>query len=497
MTAVDASVVGGGAYDACDACGAARAECECETLEGDLARQARALAGAGVRAARDGMLHRACALLERAAMLDTLGAAEWNALGLCALATGETGAAVRAWRQASAIEPDGPAALWLESAERGPVRRALDAYESAAWAARASRLDEARAAIESVRATLPDFVPAARLAGLVQAALGDTAGARETWRAAARVCRDDADLLGLLAGSAELHAPSPVVAEAVGPTAAAVAVSEQRGRRADPTDLALDEEELARVLDTSGLDPEALGELATVEQRVRAGWRRIRSTTASYAGVAQPPAMWGHRLASTRVRVVAGAGVVVLAALLTFARSGHRTATTAAGQIGRDSGAADSTGARRAAAPPTPEALAARALGAALGGNRDSMARAIAAVGDARRSWSPTVQQRAQQIQSEVGRERYRAGRAAMAARRWDAAAAELGLAAAYGAFTPWHDSAYYYLAQAEAQRGDSAAARRTALGLVARYPSSELSRDALVQRLTRAAPAAAGAKAP
>jgi tetratricopeptide (TPR) repeat protein len=515
MTALHGAV----GVDACEACGAVRAECDCGTLSRDLARQARALADAGMLAAREGLLHRARALIEQAAVLDAVGAAEWGTAGLCALATGDAEGAVRAWRAAEALQPGGPASAWIASAERGAIRRALDGYADAARAARESRLDDARAALESVRATLPEFVPAARLQGLVLAAQGDTAGARESWRAASRICRDDPDLLGLLAGSADLVAAAPEAAVVAAPmrsslertlteaaelapraeAADAAAPASPRGRRADPTDLALDEEEVARVMNPEGLDPDALKELATVERRVLAGWEKIRTTTAEITN-ARPvePGSGPRTLLRGRGRAITvGAVVLAAAAVVVAASAGRRTESTAAGGIARgaDTAAARTARGPRTPPPPTPEEAAARALAAALGGNRDSLARAIASVGDARRSWPGAVQQRALQVTSEVGRERYRAGRAAMAAKKWNVAASELALAAAYGAFTPYHDSSYFYLLQVQAQRGDSAAAGETARELVRRYPSSELSAQPLVRRLS--APASAPAAVP
>ena len=512
MTALHGAV----GVDACEACGAVRAECDCGTLSRDLARQARSLTDAGMLAAREGLLHRARTLIEQAAVLDQVGAAEWGTAGLCALATGDPEGAVRAWRAAEALQPGGPAAAWIESAERGPIRRALDSYADAARAARESRLDDARAALESVRAALPEFVPAARLQGLVLAAQGDTAGARESWRDASRICRDDPDLLGLLAGSAELAGAAPtrsslertladaadLASPAAPPAAPSAAPVSPRGRRADPTDLALDEDEVARVMNTEGLDPDALKELATVERRVLAGWEKIRTTTAEITNArAMEPGSAPRTLLRRRGRAIAvGAGVLAAAGVVIAASAGRRrTESIAAGGLARgaDTAAARTARGPRTPPPPTPEEAAARALAAALGGNRDSLARAIASVGDARRSWPGAVQQRALQVTSEVGRERYRAGRAAMAAKKWDVAASELALAAAYGAFTPYHDSSYYYLAQVQAQRGDSAAAGETARELVRRFPSSELSAQPLVRRLSAPAPAPASAAVP
>jgi len=180
---------------ACATCGGA--ECECEPALAELDGRARALLRDGFRAAGERRLHQASRQLGEAVRLAGGDARSLAVLGLCRLALGDAAGARAAWRGAGTEE----CAAWLASLEDGELRQALREHDAALAAARSGDHATALAAADRALAILPDLVPAARLRGLVLAGRGELRHARRTWAAQLDACRDDPELLRLLAES--------------------------------------------------------------------------------------------------------------------------------------------------------------------------------------------------------------------------------------------------------------------------------------------------------
>ena len=200
------------AAEACAACGAPADECRCARLRESLLGRAAALQRAGMAAARDGELHRALALLRRAARLATPEPDAARVLALVALCLGEAGVSVRAWRGA---ETDEPAPL-----DRDGVRDALRLYNQALAEARDGDSDDAASTVNEALELLSDLVPAYRLRALLATERGDVATARATCEAGLALCRDDLLLQRCLASLPAADAPATVAIPAAAPIAA-------------------------------------------------------------------------------------------------------------------------------------------------------------------------------------------------------------------------------------------------------------------------------------
>lgn len=207
---------------ACTACGLPPEECRCTPFRDELLREADVRARAGRAALREGRLHAGLRLLAEAHELADPDDDARAALGLAALATGDPQLAREAWR-GCAEEHD--ARRWLAALEEsgGPIRRALEAYNTALDHAAAGRLEEALPLAREATAKLRGFVPAHRLLGLILAARGRIDEAREAWRVGLETCADDESLLGYMARTSleAGRAPAAPIAAAGEPGAAA------------------------------------------------------------------------------------------------------------------------------------------------------------------------------------------------------------------------------------------------------------------------------------
>lgn len=186
---------------ACLVCGEQERACECASFRTELESAARLLRRAGFAAARSGRLHEAHHLMEQAVELDGRCAVSWQALGLCCLALGSITQARLAWACAAHLDPQCDAAKYLEDLSHGFVAAALRRYNRAIEAARRGQWSDALRQLQPVRRSLPDFLPAGRLSGLVLESSGDAEAARQVWLEYLALAHDDMDLLRLTAAS--------------------------------------------------------------------------------------------------------------------------------------------------------------------------------------------------------------------------------------------------------------------------------------------------------
>ena len=187
----------GAARGACGTCGS-EGECGCGAIRRAVSDRAEALKQMGLEAARAGRLVEARSLLEQSVLCDAGDEDAWTVLGLCALATGDPVRARSAWAAAVALAPQGDATRWLNELDDGRIAKALRKYEEAVAACREERWADARRALEVVHDTLPQFVPAGRLRGILHSVQGEWDEARAVWREQLALCRDDSELLRLL-----------------------------------------------------------------------------------------------------------------------------------------------------------------------------------------------------------------------------------------------------------------------------------------------------------
>jgi predicted Zn-dependent protease len=185
----------------CDVCGSRGGLCACTVAPSTLTARAEELSRAAMAAAAHGELHRALEVGRQALAIDGSSAPLWRVTGFAALALGDVGEAVASLRVAHTIDASSGADTWLTSLERGPAHAALERYNRALADAQAQRTDEAILGAQAVLNELPNFVPAARLLGLLYAEQGRTEEARAVWQAALATCSDDRELLRLLAST--------------------------------------------------------------------------------------------------------------------------------------------------------------------------------------------------------------------------------------------------------------------------------------------------------
>jgi tetratricopeptide (TPR) repeat protein len=187
----------------CEICGSAGGLCACTVSTTSLAAHAAALADAASRAASAGELHRALELGREAVSIDGSSSRVWQMVALSALALGHTREALAAFRVAESMDAEGEASKWRQAMENGVVRRALTRYNLALVEAQEGHIAKAMTSAECVAKDLPQFVPAARLLGLLHVHEGQPARAREVWQAALAWCSDDRELLRLIAETAD------------------------------------------------------------------------------------------------------------------------------------------------------------------------------------------------------------------------------------------------------------------------------------------------------
>ena len=185
----------------CDVCGSKGGLCACTVSATSLTARAEELSRAAMSAAAHGELHRALDLGRQALTIDGSSAQLWQMTGLSALAVGDVAEAVSSLRVAHSLDAASGANEWVTSIERGPAHSALKHYNHALAEAQADRIDSAVESARQALHDLPNFVPAARLLGLLCVEQGNVAEAREMWQSALETCSDDRDLLRLLAAT--------------------------------------------------------------------------------------------------------------------------------------------------------------------------------------------------------------------------------------------------------------------------------------------------------
>src|SRR5690606_20403439 len=98
--------------------------------------------------------------------------------GAVLLGVGQHYSARLAWACAAHLDPQCDAAKYLEDLSHGFVAAALRRYNRAIEAARRGQWSDALRQLQPVRRSLPDFLPAGRLSGLVLESSGDAEAAR-------------------------------------------------------------------------------------------------------------------------------------------------------------------------------------------------------------------------------------------------------------------------------------------------------------------------------
>lgn len=182
----------------------------------DIQRASRALGEAGLDAAGRGALSEARRLLLESIALSDDDARYLKALGYCAFAVGDVGAAYDAWRRAELLLGGRGSIPWVRSLEHGILRVTVDRYNSAVTLAKQGKYREADAMLDRVLEEVPDFAPAGKAKGIALMGLGDQIGAHRTLSASRHLHVDDPDFDRLLAAAAlrpSGRAAEPVVSD--------------------------------------------------------------------------------------------------------------------------------------------------------------------------------------------------------------------------------------------------------------------------------------------
>lgn len=183
--------------DPCFICG--QDDCTCLDLRAAVMALAEGARRFGYAAARSGRIWEARRHLRSAVEFDATDARAWCVRGLCSFALGDLPEAKACWTAALNQDSHCPASFWLGALDSGPVRDALDAYNTALGNAQRGRWGQALNALQAVRRALPDFVPAGILLGLVLEGEGRLSEARSVWTDARAHAQDHPELLRMLA----------------------------------------------------------------------------------------------------------------------------------------------------------------------------------------------------------------------------------------------------------------------------------------------------------
>jgi tetratricopeptide (TPR) repeat protein len=183
----------------CSVCGNGEVLCSCAERRKWFHEQARIHHRLAVLAARRNEVDKARKLLLTACSWSQEESAALRLLGLCSLALGHVVEARRVWQRAHRLAPSEQLEAWIESLEHGELRQVMEGYNRAVALARSQRYDQAGAELDSTLRTVPDFLPAVRLRGLILLAQGDDASARALCRARLEAGWDDPELLRLAA----------------------------------------------------------------------------------------------------------------------------------------------------------------------------------------------------------------------------------------------------------------------------------------------------------
>jgi tetratricopeptide (TPR) repeat protein len=145
-------------------------------------------------------LYEAIRLLTDAADLGDADPNSAAVLGLCALALGDAPAAAQQWELCLQHAPGrADARAWLDALRGGVISNGLEYYNQALVQAQRGDLVAANTSACTALETLPEFVPALRLQGLLAAQEGRPEEARRVWTRAVSICADDPQLLRYLA----------------------------------------------------------------------------------------------------------------------------------------------------------------------------------------------------------------------------------------------------------------------------------------------------------
>jgi tetratricopeptide (TPR) repeat protein len=228
----------------CDVCGLPQPGCGCAAMASRLRKGGDAALQHAVQEARLGQLHSARNWLHLALNIDPGNAIVWAASGCCAFVLGDVALTERAWRRSLEMDPSSPAADWIRSLESGSIRDGLSHFDTALRVAAEEQFERASLEIAKALVLVPDYGPATRLAGLIEAARGDKASALRRWREYLSRVGDDAYVLRLIASIAEARSsgtPSAwrsrlgVLAFAAGIAAAIIAGAIVREKYPTPT----------------------------------------------------------------------------------------------------------------------------------------------------------------------------------------------------------------------------------------------------------------------
>lgn len=412
----------GDAAEPCPACGAPAGECGCARVRDALLARAATLRRAGMRAARDGDLHRAISLLRRSAQIAPLEMDSARVLGLAALCLGETGIAAEAWRRADAPE--------MTLLADGPVRDALAAYNQALAAAQTGDAAAAVERVEQAHAAFPDLVPAHRLRALLAAEAGDAAGARAACEAGLAVCRDDAVLLRCFASATTAALATGAAAASLAAAASSASVSgAARGPFGSPSADAAATEEAS-----------ASGENAAARPRSASPDRAVRAASLSRESGEE---RWRRGTAIPFPARLAWAASIALTIVVT--RGLTERGESASGNPPAASNPATAGGARPAAPSPSPVTAGSPVP---LPGPQATPAAAFDFAA-------------------------YRRGRDAYGRGAWREAADDLSGAVAVPVDAYFRDDALYLLARAQGRIAARDEARKTAALLLRDYPES------------------------